>query len=417
MVQALERMRRWLTSRRQDRAQQAHNEILAINDPLAAEPLVAMLNREDVYEVKRLWIQVAAQLEHPAAIDALVQLSLCDPDESIRTECLEYLIKSGRQGIVTPYIRALRSKDNEIINRAGAALGQIGNRDAIGPLIEALVTKQRVQVEAGSKYQNAYSFSPTGGGGSYNFGSSPPKFEIQSVRNPAVLSALVSLSGGTSFDYNQPQWRCPGWPPRRSSTAWTYAEISRSGDHPRQLRPRYLTTAAATRSSKLGRNIVSNSRGKNHASAKPPPLWACQNCVPSITAAEQEIKVPRFFLRRPQGETETQSDERSHDRIAVNLAPILPHAAQVLTDRKLDAEHLLQVRQKHRQIDRRECQRNHQQRDHRQHPQQESPQPSLPVEADPNRQQKDRVVDRANGQADHASGPQRPAVQHDRPHQ
>jgi len=203
----LELWRRWLTSRRQDRAQQAHDEILAINDPMAAEPLVAMLDREDVYELKRLWIQVAARLDHPAALNALVQLSLYDPDESIRVECLEYVIKSGRPGIVTPYIRALRNKDNEVINRAGAALGQIGNRDAIGPLIEALVTKHRVVIDPGSSYQNAYSFSPNGGGGSYNFGSSGPKVETRSVRNPAVLSALVLLSGGTSFDYNQPQWR------------------------------------------------------------------------------------------------------------------------------------------------------------------------------------------------------------------
>jgi hypothetical protein len=29
------------------------------------------------------------------------------------------------------------------------------------------------------------------------------------VKNPAVLSALVKLSGGTSFDYDKAQWR--GW--------------------------------------------------------------------------------------------------------------------------------------------------------------------------------------------------------------
>jgi hypothetical protein len=108
---------------------------------------------------------------------------------------------------VTPYIRALRSRDNELINRAGAALGQIGNRDAIGPLIEALVTKHRIVVDPGASQQNSYSFSPSGGGGSYNFGSSGPKIETRSVKNSSVLSALVQLSGGTSFDYNQPQWR------------------------------------------------------------------------------------------------------------------------------------------------------------------------------------------------------------------
>lgn len=200
----LGRLRRWLTGRRQDRAEQAQDEILAIRDPLAAEAVVAMLRREDVYQIKQLWIDVAAQLEHPLAVDALVDLSLYDPDEHVRTECLEHLIKSERTGLATPYIRALRSNDNEIVNRAAAALGQIGDADAIAPLIEALITKHRFQAGSGSADQHAYSFSQNGG--SFNFGGGP-KVVTQTVKNPAVLSALVVLSGGTSFDYDQPQWR------------------------------------------------------------------------------------------------------------------------------------------------------------------------------------------------------------------
>jgi hypothetical protein len=201
----LDRMRRWLTSRRQDRAQQARDEVAAIQDPSAAEPLVEMLRREEHYDLKRLWIQTAARLDHPLAVEALVEYSLYDPDESIRAECMEYLIDSGRPGLVTPYIRALRNRDNEIINRAAAALGQLDDPDAISPLIDVLITKHKFQVGGGSGDQHTYSFSPQGG--SFDFGGGAPKVVTQSVKNPSVLSALVMLSGGTSFDYNQQQWR------------------------------------------------------------------------------------------------------------------------------------------------------------------------------------------------------------------
>jgi hypothetical protein len=201
----LEQLRRWLTGRRQDRSAQALTEIQSIHDPAAAEAVVAALRREEVQQLKRLWLETASRLDHPAAVDALVELSLMDPDPELRHESLEYLMKSGRRGLLTPYIRALKDKDNVIVNRAGAALGQVGNQDAMGPLIDALITKHRYKVEDGNPDQHAYTFSPQGGG--FSFGSSGPKYVTETVRNPDVLSALVQLSGGTSFDYDQAQWR------------------------------------------------------------------------------------------------------------------------------------------------------------------------------------------------------------------
>lgn len=202
----LDRMRRWLTGRRQDKAAEAHAEIQAIRDPLAAEAVVALLRREQEAELKRLWIEVASRLDHQLAVDALVNLSLVDPDEEVRIRCLEYLTKSGRKGLVAPYIRALKNRDNEIVNRAGAALGQMGNADAVGPLIDALVTKHKFKVSDVNPDQHAYTFS---GDGTFSFGGGGPQVVTQAVRNPAVLNALVHLSGGANFDYDQDQWR--GW--------------------------------------------------------------------------------------------------------------------------------------------------------------------------------------------------------------
>lgn len=203
----IEQLRKWVSGRRQDKAAQAHAELLAINDPAAAEAVVAVLRRERNPELKRLWIEVASHLNHRATLDALVQLSLHDEDEEIRQQCLEYLVDSGRTGLATPYIRALNDKDNEIINRAAAALGKIGDRSAIGPLIDALITKHRVKVGDGNPDQHAYTFSKEGS--AFSFGGGGPRIETQAVRNRSVLDALVTMSGGASFDFDQDRWR--GW--------------------------------------------------------------------------------------------------------------------------------------------------------------------------------------------------------------
>jgi hypothetical protein len=201
----LERLRRWLTGRRQDRSAQALAEIQSIADPAAAEAIVQLLRREDQPELKRLWLEVASRLDHAAAVDALVDVSLLDPDPELRHQSLEYLIQSGRSGLITPYIRSLKDRDNELVNRAAAALGQIGDPQAMGPLIDALITKHRYKVEDGNPDQHAYTFSPQGGG--FSFGGGGPKYVTETIRNPEVLAALVHLSGGTSFDYDQGQWR------------------------------------------------------------------------------------------------------------------------------------------------------------------------------------------------------------------
>jgi HEAT repeats len=201
----LERLRRSLTGRRQDRAAEALAEIRQIDDPLAAEALVALLKREEDPALLRLWIEVASRLNHRSAVDALVNLSLNDPNPEIRHDCLEYLIDSGRPGLISPYIRALKNADNEIVNRAAAALGQIGDREAISPLIDALITKHKFKIGDSNANQHAYTFSPDSG--AFSFGGGGPQIITQPIRNPAALSALVTLAGGTSFDYNQQQWR------------------------------------------------------------------------------------------------------------------------------------------------------------------------------------------------------------------
>lgn len=200
----LARWRRQLFDRQPERVVEARKNITSIRDPDAAESLVDLLNKEEVFEVKLMLLEVLAQIEHQAALDALVEHALYDAHDEIRAQSLEYLVKSGRPGIAAPFIRALRSRDNSTVNRAAHALREIGNPTAISPLIDALVTEHKIVYGNGSGPQQRYTMDSSG---TFSFGGGGPRIEKRKLKNPAVLSALVVLTGGQSFDYDQPRWR------------------------------------------------------------------------------------------------------------------------------------------------------------------------------------------------------------------
>ncbi|MEX2091135.1 MAG: HEAT repeat domain-containing protein [Pirellulales bacterium] len=201
----LDRWRRWLTGRRQERSDEAQREIQALKDPAAAPAVVSLLTEEKDPKVKRLLMDVAAAMDTPQVLDALVQISLTDANDELRYAALDHLVATGRPGIAGPYSRALRSNDNVIVNRAAEALGTIGDRDAIGPLIGALVTKHKALVGSGSPDQHSYVFTPSGGT-AMNMGSSGPKLVTSEVENTAVLAALSKLAG-VNFGFDQARWR------------------------------------------------------------------------------------------------------------------------------------------------------------------------------------------------------------------
>ena len=182
--------------------------------------------------------------------------------------CLDYVVRSGRPGIITPYIRALKSRDNELINRAGAALGQIGDRDAIGPLIDALVTKHKVQItEGASGDQHAYTF---GEGGGFTLRQQGAQIrEPLRAKSAPCSTALVALAG-TSFDYDQPQWR-----------TWLAAQAKLNAVDDSPAISDYFTTARA--------RGLPNSAGRwsaaRAASTRPGPVRRCARARIACTAS------------------------------------------------------------------------------------------------------------------------------------
>ncbi len=95
--------------------------------------------------VRMLYVQALAAVGTPAAMRTLVDHSLDDGDEEIRLACLDRIVGQPTPEIVAAYVAALKSDSNVRINRAARALGRLGDKSAVGPLIDSLVTTHVVQ--------------------------------------------------------------------------------------------------------------------------------------------------------------------------------------------------------------------------------------------------------------------------------
>jgi len=202
--------RGWLKGRRSAEAAQA---IVEIHDPHAARALVKLLEKERDFQIRDLLTATLAELRHPLTVTTLVDFSLEDPDREVRLQCLDYLRKFHAPIRLTPYVKALKSKDNRIVNRAAEALHEFGDPSATSPLIDALVTTHKYSKRDIPPGETNVSFDPSGGNGGGGGGGGglsvggKSKFVRIDQQNLHVRQALVDLSGGQDFGFDQRAWR------------------------------------------------------------------------------------------------------------------------------------------------------------------------------------------------------------------
>lgn len=210
--QQLKKWRGFLDHRRPERVAEGQAHILAINDPQAAPSLIRVMEAEEDDDVFEFFLRVLAQLDHPAALQQLVAYTL-DPDMNpeFRAQARDYLVRWPRPVPIVPYVNALKSKNNTVVNLAGVALGQLGDPAAISPLIDALVTNHTRVVNPGNGGggdQMSASFNPSGGGGGgLSMGGNAPKVVKEDYNNERVHQALMKLSGKQNFEFDEPAWR------------------------------------------------------------------------------------------------------------------------------------------------------------------------------------------------------------------
>ncbi len=140
-VQKLRLWRGWLDSRRPEQSAEAQANFDALNEPAAIPALLRILAAEkDQWAYSEL-LKVAARFPDPEVTRTLINATLEEAKADLRELALDLLTRDGRRVPLLPYMRALKSKDNRIVNRAGKALAAIGDPEAVSALIDALVTQ------------------------------------------------------------------------------------------------------------------------------------------------------------------------------------------------------------------------------------------------------------------------------------
>jgi hypothetical protein len=207
----LGKIRRWRRDLDTPKAREATQYLTEIRDSNVVAPLLTVLKDEKNRQVKILFVDIMAKVESPAAVHGLVSTSLSDSDEEIFHYCLDKIVKLDPPHVADSYIKALKGTDNVTINRAGIALGRLGDRTAIAPLIAALVTTHAKTVGptnrgAGDSYSQSFSSSSDGTGGTNFRANEGPKTIIYRVQNQHVLDGLSQLTG-VNFGYDARAWQ------------------------------------------------------------------------------------------------------------------------------------------------------------------------------------------------------------------
>jgi HEAT repeats len=200
----LKRYSSWLGT---DKGAQAVAHLKAINDPAAVRSLAKYLETDNRHDARMLYLEALSRIGSPPAMDVLVATSLFDADDELRLSALDEVIAREYKPAVQQYVKALKHKENPIINRAATGLGRLKDPMAVGPLIDALVSTHTFRIQKGQPGQTSSSFSNGPGGGGFSFGGSSVEIIKRSFENPAVLQALISLTGGTSFNYDVRAWK------------------------------------------------------------------------------------------------------------------------------------------------------------------------------------------------------------------
>ncbi|MEX2140615.1 MAG: HEAT repeat domain-containing protein [Pirellulales bacterium] len=186
------------------RAQAALAEFKTLSDPAAVPAIADLFNDERSENMQMLLIDALGRIKSPDAVRMLADIAIEVANEDVRLAAVDYL-KEIRDPAAAGYlVEALRSKENAKINRAGVALGELGDRSAIGPLIGALVSVHKEKVQQGGPNTYSPSFDSNGG---VAFGAGTRTFIVRrNVQNRGVHEGLVKLAAGKDFGFDARAW-------------------------------------------------------------------------------------------------------------------------------------------------------------------------------------------------------------------
>lgn len=240
----------WLDSDRPDRQTEALAQLQAIRDPDAVPALARTFKALPDDKQRMLYVEILTKILGDKPVSPLVLQSLWDESEVIRSAAIQGIRGRDVAKALPYYLRALKNGLNLIVNRAGDALGQLGNDAIIPSLIDALITRHvytEVVPDVAPGIRSDGAMVPAGqpvlppnielllATGQLPYGARV-QYPLAPVRmkeityekdeqNQSVLAALNLLTG-ENFGFDEPTWH-----------RWYNAMHNSSGSKKKKLKP------------------------------------------------------------------------------------------------------------------------------------------------------------------------------------
>ncbi|MBS0265068.1 MAG: HEAT repeat domain-containing protein [Planctomycetes bacterium] len=222
----------WLDGERADRRSEALAQLQTIEDSDAVAALSRTFKESENPERRLLYVKILGNIEGDKPVSPLVLQSLWDESRQVREAAVAGLRARNAAKALPMYLRALRNRENAVVNRAGDALSQLGTEAVVPQLIDALITRHTY-----TELVPDQPLTMTSTGGSVPAGQSgilPPNIEAllatgqlpygvrvetpatpvrmkevtyeKDEQNESVLTAL-NLISGEDFGYDESAWR------------------------------------------------------------------------------------------------------------------------------------------------------------------------------------------------------------------
>ena len=187
-------------------APDALKNLREINDYRATTALAERLNERQLpREMKLMYLGILAEIGGNVPVQAMLKCVTEESDDVMIERCLDQLREWKSRTAMHFFIRMLQSNDNNSVNSAANALGSLEMKEAMLPLIEALVTNHKIQVGGGNNVNANFSGNQPGLGG-LQFGGKPKIIE-RNIQNRAALSALLAIvPEGVNYGLHEEQW-------------------------------------------------------------------------------------------------------------------------------------------------------------------------------------------------------------------
>lgn len=177
-----------------------------LNNPLAI-PKIFELYSEARNENRNASMYLAVLMRMPdySVTTTIIRIAMEDRDTAIVDQCLEWLMRSEatRDAAIQAFMAELRSGKIDRVNRAGYALGGVGDERAWYALINSLVSKKVVVQGSGGGGLGGAAFNSQGG---VQMNQGGAKAVESTVPNQQVHATLCQQTG-QNFQYNIDEWK------------------------------------------------------------------------------------------------------------------------------------------------------------------------------------------------------------------